>query len=75
MTPTVSILPPTFGDIEKLTPLQCYMIDVLTVGPNIAGLPHLNMPAGKEKGLPVGMMLTGDHLAEGKLLQLGSWLE
>ncbi|MBI4149770.1 Asp-tRNA(Asn)/Glu-tRNA(Gln) amidotransferase subunit GatA [Candidatus Woesearchaeota archaeon] len=74
-TPTVSILPPKFSEIEKLTPLQCYMIDVLTVGPNIAGLPHLNMPVGMEKGLPVGMLLTADHLQEGKLVQLGSWLE
>jgi aspartyl-tRNA(Asn)/glutamyl-tRNA(Gln) amidotransferase subunit A len=75
VTPTVSILPPKFSEIEKLTPLQCYMIDALTVGPNIAGLPHMSMPAGMEKGLPVGMMLIGDHLQEGKLLQLGSWLE
>ncbi len=75
VTPTVPVLPPTFKEISKLTPLQHYMFDVMTVSPNLAGLPHLNMPVGMEKGLPVGMMLTGDHLAEGKLLQLGSWVE
>ncbi|MBI2661120.1 Asp-tRNA(Asn)/Glu-tRNA(Gln) amidotransferase subunit GatA [Candidatus Woesearchaeota archaeon] len=72
VSPSVPILPPKFSDIEKLTPLQNYMADILLVGPNIAGLPHLNVPVGFEKGLPVGMLLTGDHLQEGKLLQIGS---
>ena len=75
-TPTVPILPPRFDEIERMTPLQNYMADILTAGPNLAGLPHLNVPVGfeKKKGkeLPVGMMLTGDHLQEGKLIQLGS---
>ena len=75
VTPTVPVVPPTFTEIAKLSPLQHYMFDVMTVGPNLAGLPHLNMPVGMENGLPVGMLLTGDHLAEGKLVQLGSWVE
>ena len=66
------ILPPKFSEIEKLSPLQNYMMDVMTVGPNLAGLPHLNIPAGFEDKLPVGMMLIGDHLEERKLIQLGS---
>src|SRR3989338_685700 len=40
ITPTMPILPPTFKEIHQLTPLQNYMMDVLTVGPNLAGLPH-----------------------------------
>jgi len=71
VTPTVPILPPKFDEIKKLSLLENYMIDVLTVGPNLAGLPHLNVPVGFEKNLPVGMMLTADHLQESKLLQLG----
>jgi len=74
-SPTASILPPKFSDIEKLTPLQHYMIDLMTVAPNVAGLPHLNIPVGFEKNLPVGMLLTADHLQEGKLIQLGSAIE
>jgi len=72
VSPTAPILPPKFEDIEKLSPLQHYMIDVMTVSPNVAGLPHLNVPVGFEKNLPVGMLLIADHLQEGKLLQLGS---
>jgi len=75
VSPTVPILPPKFSEIEKLTPLQNYMMDVMLVGPNVAGLPHLNVPVGYEKNLPVGMLLIADHLQEGKLLQLGSVFE
>jgi len=75
LTPTSPVLPPKFSDIEKLTPLQQYMLDVLTVGPNIAGLPHISIPTGSHKSLPIGTMLTGDHFCEDKLIQLGSALE
>ncbi|MBS3102854.1 aspartyl/glutamyl-tRNA amidotransferase subunit A [Candidatus Woesearchaeota archaeon] len=75
ISPTVAILPPKFRDIEKLTPLQNYMMDVMLVGPNVCGLPHLNVPVGYENKLPVGMLLIGDHLQEKKLLELGSLLE
>ncbi|MBI2654136.1 Asp-tRNA(Asn)/Glu-tRNA(Gln) amidotransferase subunit GatA [Candidatus Woesearchaeota archaeon] len=75
VSPTVPILPPKFSEIEKLTPLQNYMMDVMLVGPNVAGLPHLNVPVGYEKNLPVGMLLIADHLQEGKLIQLGSAVE
>jgi len=75
VSPTVPILPPKFKEIEKLTPLQNYMMDILLVGPNICGLPHLNVPVGYEKKLPIGMLLIGDHLQEGKILQLGNLFE
>ena len=75
VSPTVPMLPPRFDEIEKLTPLQHYLADVMTVSPNVAGLPHLNVPVGYSDNLPVGMLLTGDHLQEGKLLQLGSIFE
>jgi aspartyl-tRNA(Asn)/glutamyl-tRNA(Gln) amidotransferase subunit A len=64
-----------YEEIEKLTALQNYMMDIMTVGPNLAGIPHLNVPVGLENGLPVGLMVMGDHLAEGKLMQIGKALE
>lgn len=70
ISPTVPILPPKFREIDKLTLLENYMIDMLTVGPNLAGLPHINIPVGFEKNLPAGMMAVSDHLKEGKLIQL-----
>jgi len=75
VSPTMPILPPKFTDIEKLTPLESYMMDIMTVGPNLAGLPHMNITAGFDKGLPIGMLLTTNHLDEKTLFQLGGVLE
>ena len=75
VSPVSPTLPPLFKDIEKLTPLQNYMADIMTVGPNLAGIPHASIPAGFAGKLPVGMMLMTDHLQEGKLMQIGSVIE
>ncbi|MBW2983867.1 aspartyl/glutamyl-tRNA amidotransferase subunit A [Candidatus Woesearchaeota archaeon] len=75
VSPTVPILPPKFRDIEKLSVMQNYMMDIMTVGPNLAGLPHLNVPVGLENNLPVGLLAITDHLAEGKLMQIGGAFE
>ena len=71
LSPTTPALPPKIKDVDKLSPLQNYMMDVMLVGPNLAGLPHLNVPIGLDK-LPVGMLLIGDHLQEKKLINAGS---
>ena len=71
ISPTMPVVAPRFKEIEKLTPLQMYMMDILTVGPNLAGLPHLTIPVGFKDEMPVGMMFIGDHLAEGKIIQAG----
>jgi aspartyl-tRNA(Asn)/glutamyl-tRNA(Gln) amidotransferase subunit A len=71
-SPTMPITAPKFSEIEKLSPLQNYMMDIMTVGPNLAGLPHLNIPVGFSDELPVGMLLIGNHLEESKLIQIGS---
>jgi len=75
VSPTMPVLPPKFKDIEKLTPLQNYMMDIMTVGPNLAGLPHMNVNAGMVDGLPVGMQIIGNHLDENRVLQFGGALE
>ena len=72
ISPTAPILSPKFSEIERLSPLQHYMMDIMTVSPNLAGLPHLNVPVGFMDKLPVGMLLIADHLQEIKLIQLGS---
>lgn len=75
VSPTMPFVAPRFKEIEKLSPLQSYMADVLTVGPNLAGLPHITIPVGFNKDkMPIGLMLIGDHLAEEKLIQVGAKL-
>jgi len=76
LSPTMPFVAPKFKEIEKLTPLQSYMADILTVGPNLAGLPHISIPVGFNKDkMPIGLMLIADHLQEEKLIQAGSKLE
>ncbi|MBI2673020.1 Asp-tRNA(Asn)/Glu-tRNA(Gln) amidotransferase subunit GatA [Candidatus Woesearchaeota archaeon] len=75
VSPTVPILPPKFSEINKLSIMQNYMIDVLTVSPNLAGLPHLSINAGFSKKLPVGIMFTANHFEEKKLFTAGKKAE
>ena len=50
-------------------PVQMYLGDVFTIPAPLAGLPALSVPCGfDEKGLPVGLQLTGPHFSERRLL-------
>ncbi|MBI2499091.1 Asp-tRNA(Asn)/Glu-tRNA(Gln) amidotransferase subunit GatA [Candidatus Woesearchaeota archaeon] len=69
ISPTMPILPPKFTEINKLTPLENYMMDILTVGPNLAGLPHISLNSGFINKLPIGLMAISDHLNENNLLE------
>jgi len=51
------------------------MADIMTVGPNLAGLPHLSVNAGFVDDMPVGIMIIGDQLEEKKIIQMGAALE
>jgi len=50
-------------------PVQMYMDDIFTVSAPLAGIPALSVPCGfDEKGLPVGLQLTGPHFSEARLI-------
>jgi len=74
VAPSMPVVAPRFDEVSKLTPLENYKMDVLTVAPNLAGVPHLSVPCGEVRGLPVGLQLIGDYLEEKKLLDLGGAL-
>ena len=59
---------PKFSEINKLSPLENYMIDIMTAGPNLAGLPHLSIPSGFSKNMPTGMLVIADHFQEKKII-------
>jgi aspartyl-tRNA(Asn)/glutamyl-tRNA(Gln) amidotransferase subunit A len=56
-------------------PLAMYLSDVLTIPPNMAGLPGLSIPCGLSEGLPVGLQLVGRQFSENLLFQAGHALE
>ena len=63
---------PAFGLGEKADdPLAMYLEDALVVGPSLAGVPALSIPAGFSDGLPVGMQLIAPHFQEERLFQVG----
>ncbi len=71
-SPTMPVIAPKFSEIEKLTPLENYLMDILTVPANLAGLPHISVPAGEVNGMPVGLQFIGEHFQEVEIIQAGS---
>lgn len=57
-------------------PLKMYLSDVCTVTVNIAGLPAISIPCGKDsRNLPVGMQLIGPKFSEQMLFNLSEFYE
>lgn len=51
-------------------PLKMYLGDIYTISVNLAGLPGITVPCGKDhKGLPIGLQLIGDCFQEKKIIQ------
>ena len=51
-------------------PLKMYLGDIYTISVNLAGLPAISLPCGKDsKGLPIGLQLIADSFQEKKLIQ------
>jgi aspartyl-tRNA(Asn)/glutamyl-tRNA(Gln) amidotransferase subunit A len=62
---------------EKLDdPLAMYLSDVYTAPANLAGIPGLSVPVGKDTNrMPIGLQIAGPHFSEELLLQLGMEVE
>ncbi len=60
VTPTTAF---EFG--SKKDPLEMYLSDIYTIGVNLAGVPAISLPIGKDsKNLPIGMQLIAKHFDE-----------
>jgi len=60
VTPTTA-----FGFNAKSSPLEMYLSDIYTISVNLAGLPALSLPIGKDgAGLPIGMQLVAKSFDE-----------
>jgi aspartyl-tRNA(Asn)/glutamyl-tRNA(Gln) amidotransferase subunit A len=74
-SPTMPVVAPRFDEISEMEPIQHYMMDVLTVAPNLAGVPMISVPCGKVQGMPVGLHFIADHMGEGGLIRAAHALE
>lgn len=71
LCPTAPTTAPRLG--ESLSDsMKMYLSDIFTVSVNLAGLPALSVPCGKDgKGLPVGAQLIGRAGGDAEVLDIG----
>ncbi|ACI92922.1 glutamyl-tRNA(Gln) amidotransferase subunit A [Afipia carboxidovorans OM5] len=64
------------GEKGKADPVEMYLNDIFTVTVNMAGLPGIAVPAGKDaQGLPLALQLIGRPFDEETLFSLGETIE
>ena len=68
--PVAPTTAPKMGE-SLADPIKMYLGDIYTIAVNLAGLPGISLPCGKdEKGLPIGLQLIGDCFREKKLIRV-----
>ena len=51
-------------------PIKMYLGDIYTISVNLAGLPGITVPCGKDSnGLPIGMQIIGDCFKEKTIIR------
>ncbi len=57
-------------------PIQMYLADIYTIAVNLAGVPGISIPGGRdEQGLPIGLQIITPAFAEDKLLRIARMFE
>ena len=66
------VAPTTAPELGKSLsdPIQMYLGDIYTISVNLAGLPGISVPCGRDdQGLPIGLQLIGDCFKEHTLIR------
>jgi aspartyl-tRNA(Asn)/glutamyl-tRNA(Gln) amidotransferase subunit A len=75
LTPTSPTVAFKIGE-KTGDPLSMYLSDIFTITLNLAGLPGISIPCGKNsENLPIGMQLMANHFEEGLLMTLAHHFE
>ncbi|HEY5289270.1 MAG TPA: Asp-tRNA(Asn)/Glu-tRNA(Gln) amidotransferase subunit GatA [Caulobacteraceae bacterium] len=75
LTPTAPSAAFGLGD-NSADPIAMYLNDIFTVTVNLAGLPAISVPGGRDaQGLPLGLQLIGRALDEATLFSLAGAVE
>ncbi|MBW4541135.1 MAG: Asp-tRNA(Asn)/Glu-tRNA(Gln) amidotransferase subunit GatA [Myxacorys chilensis ATA2-1-KO14] len=70
VSPTAPTTAFKIGD-KSADPLSMYLIDLMTIPVNLAGLPGMSVPCGFDsQGLPIGLQIVGNVLREDQVLQV-----
>ena len=76
LTPTTPSAAFGIGETSSDDPVEMYLNDVFTVTVNMAGLPGIAIPAGRDtQSLPLGLQLIGRPFDEETLFALGHVIE
>ncbi len=71
VTPTTAF---EFG--SKKDPLEMYLSDIYTISVNLAGVPAISLPVGKDSGnMPIGMQIIAKHFDEQTLFDSAKIVE
>jgi aspartyl-tRNA(Asn)/glutamyl-tRNA(Gln) amidotransferase subunit A len=74
LTPTTPTTAFKIGE-KSNDPLQMYLSDIYTTSANLAGIPGMSIPIGKDSiNLPIGLQLLASQFQEEKLFQLANFL-
>lgn len=70
VSPTAPTTAFKLGD-KSQDPLSMYLIDLMTIPVNLAGLPGMSVPCGFDsQGLPIGLQIVGNVLREDQVFQV-----
>ena len=75
LTPTTPTTAFKIGENVQ-DPLQMYLNDIYTTAANLAGIPGMNIPIGKDfQGLPIGAQIQAAQFNESKLFRLAKFIQ
>lgn len=74
LLPSAVVPPPRLGEVVE-DPVKMYMLDLVNVQANLAGLPALTVPVGVVESVPMGVQLMARYLGEKRLLIAARVLE
>ena len=67
--PAAPTTAPKLGE-SLVDPMKMYLGDIYTISANLAGLPGMSVPCGKDsKGLPIGVQFLGDCFKEKNIIR------
>ncbi len=75
ITPTTPTVAFKIGE-KSDDPLQMYLSDIYTTSANLAGIPGMNVPIGKNsENLPIGLQILSQQFEEEKIFQLAKHIQ
>ena len=75
LAPTTATVAFKLGE-KSHDPVSMYLTDIFTVPVNIAGIPSISIPCGKnDKGMPIGVQLMAKHFNEATIFRVANAFE